>query len=157
MTEPTTNQAPQPQAPQPETQPIFQQVPQQQPQQQAAAPQQPVAPEGFVPPAGQVPPYQPYGMSGAPVPPSVQPMPGMPLMQLTGGMKAGWFFVGFLLGPVGILLAWLINLTNFPEVKSGALKFSLIGCAVTIVLAILLGVFVGMATFAAMSSLLYYY
>jgi hypothetical protein len=50
---------------------------------------------------------------------------------LTGGPKAAWFFIGFLLGIPGILLAYVTNIDKFPKVKSDALKFSAIGYAVT--------------------------
>lgn len=56
-----------------------------------------------------------------------QNMPGMPLLYLTGGMKFGWAVCGFFLGPIAILLAWLTNQSNFPQAKSEAVKFSLIG------------------------------
>ena len=93
-----------------------------------AAPQTaPAQPYAAVPPQahpapGQVPPQRP------------QNMPGMPLLYLTGGMKFGWTVVGLLMGPVAILLAWLVNLSNFPQAKSDAMKFALIGFLVNLVL-----------------------
>ena len=128
-----------------EEQPQAQTVPQ-----EPAMPQQPGTPqEGFVPPAGQVPPIPPYVAPGMPVPP---PAPGMPLMQLTGGMKLGWAVAGFLLGPAAILLAWLVNLNSYPEVKSGAIKFSIIGCVVTLAAVTLLFITTCAATFAYMGA-----
>lgn len=107
--------------------------PDQQPQQPYGAPQQP--------PVGQ--PYghqqQPYGAPqqpySAPQPPYQQGAPMMhpqPLQALTGGMKAAWLFASFLLGPAGILIAWLVNVDKFPQVKKDALKWSIIGAVISI-------------------------
>lgn len=93
------------------------------------------------PPLGQqVPPQQPY----QPSQPQPQPlyMPA-PLMRLTGGMKFGWFVVGALLGVGGILVAWLTNVDRVPEVKSEALKWSIIGFVVWIVIGILICLVIG--------------
>ncbi|NHM13420.1 spore coat protein SP96 [Xiamenia xianingshaonis] len=86
--------------------------------------------------------------------PSGQPMYGYPapapLMQLTGGMKFGWCAVGFLLGLTGILLAWLVNVDKAPQVKSDAIKFSVIGLVVQIGICILIClIFGGMLAMAA--------
>ncbi|MEF9842032.1 MAG: spore coat protein SP96, partial [Raoultibacter sp.] len=68
-----------------------------------------------------------------PVMPPQQPQYGQPvampalLFQLTGGMKFGYFALGFLMSLPGLLIAWLINVDKFPKVKSDALKFALIG------------------------------
>lgn len=68
-----------------------------------------------------------------------------PLVQLTGGMKFGWFVVGALLGIGGIVLSWLVNVDKLPQVKSDALKWTIIGFVVWIVLGIILSmVFAGM-------------
>lgn len=158
-------QAPQPPMPQqppapvpaPQTAPV---VPPAAPAPQQPQVKQPVIPTGapvqtpppaagFVPPAGQMPPQQP--MPGS----LVNPMPGMPLTELTGGMKVGWAALGFLLGPAGILIAWLVNVTSHPEVKSGAIKFSVIGCVIVLALAVLMGILIGIGTYAAMG--LFYY
>lgn len=87
----------------------------------------------------------PYGVpqgqpQGQPQPqPQPQPMPGVqfvpapaPLMQLTGGMKFGWALVGIGFGLWGILLAWLVNADKMPQVKSDAIKFTVIGFVVNI-------------------------
>ena len=107
----------------------------------------PVAPEQPVPPAQPqapvataMPPQQAYGT------PQPQPQPAYlpaPLMRLTGGMKFGWFVVGALLGIGGIVLAWLTSVDKMPEVKSEALKWSIIGFAVWIVLGILMSLMIG--------------
>lgn len=114
------------------------------PAQQAAAPVPPVPPA-----AGPMPQQPPVG---APVPPPVpgaaQNIPGMPLFALTGGQKFGWALVGFFMGPVGILLAWLTNTHNFPKAKSDAILFSAIGFVAEFVLAIVLFGFVACSTMA---------
>lgn len=53
---------------------------------------------------------------------------------LSGGAKFGYFILGFFLGLIGVLIAWLVNKNGYQEIKSGAIKFSLIGFAVTFVL-----------------------
>ena len=52
-------------------------------------------------------------------------------------MKFGWFVVGALVGIPGILIAWLANVDKFPQVKSDAIKFSVIGLVVWAVLWVL--------------------
>lgn len=156
---PQTPQPQQPQAPAPALQavpvvPPAAPAPQQPQVKQPAVPAGAPAPmppaQGFVPPAGQVPPQQPLPGS------MINPMPGMPLTELTGGMKAGWAVLGFLLGPAGILIAWLVNVTSHPEVKSGAIKFSVIGCVIVVVLAVLLSILAVFGMIAA-TEMLYYY
>lgn len=132
-------------APQPGQQPEAQQ-PVGQPQQPHQAtgqtgpqPQQPLGGQpGYqpgVPPYGtppQNPGFQPP--QGAPAY-YAQPQPQQqprPLLQLTGGMKFGWFAVGFLIGIAGPLIAWLTNLDKAPQVKSEALKWSIVGAVVGI-------------------------
>lgn len=80
-----------------------------------------------------------------------QNMPGMPLLYLTGGMKFGWAACGFFMGPIAILLAWLTNQSNFPQAKSEAIKFSLIGFLATFAVMILLFVLFGVAACSALS------
>lgn len=103
-----------------------------------------------VPPAAGPMPQQPP--VGAPVPPPVpgaaQNIPGMPLFALTGGQKFGWALVGFFMGPVGVLLAWLTNTHNFPKAKSDAILFSAIGFVAEFVLAIVLFGLVACSTMA---------
>ncbi|MEG1561305.1 MAG: spore coat protein SP96 [Raoultibacter sp.] len=75
-----------------------------------------------------------------PMPQPVQPLyaPAPLMMQMTGGMKFGFCLLGFLMSLPGVLVAWLINADKVPSMKSDALKFSLIGFAVSIVIGILL-------------------
>jgi hypothetical protein len=54
---------------------------------------------------------------------------------LTGGAKFGYFALGFFVGVIGILISWLVNKDN-PSVSRIAIKFSVIGLASTVVLAI---------------------
>jgi uncharacterized Tic20 family protein len=51
---------------------------------------------------------------------------------LSGGAKAGYFALGFFLAVIGILIAWLVN-KDKPVMKE-AIKFSVIGCVVGVVL-----------------------
>lgn len=112
-----------------------------------------VPPTGQVPPAGQVPPQQPFGPAPAvPPQPIPQNMPGMPLLYLTGGMKFGWAALGFLVGPIAILVAWLTNAHNFPQAKSEAVKFSLIGFLISIMGWFLLLMLFGFTACAAISA-----
>lgn len=103
-------------------------------------------PTGQVPPTGQMPPFQ-----GQPEVP--QNIPGMPLFQLTGGMKFGWAALGLLMGPVAILIAWLTNAHNFPEAKNAAVKFALFGFLTQLLLGIALAGLVGCATCTAMTGM----
>lgn len=129
------------------------------PQQPDAAPQPPVTPQVPTepmpqqqPPMGQqVPPphpeSQPQPMYSAPQPQAQAFYPPAPLMQLTGGMKFAWLVVGALMGIPGIIIAWLVNVDKMPQVKSDALKFSIIGFVIWIVLGFLLGLLItGMVT-----------
>lgn len=148
-------------------------------QAEGTAPEKPAAPAqpATVPPlqgmptppqaAGQVPPSgnpyanasqkQPsgqapfYGASAQQPQPQAVPqnMPGMPLLYLTGGMKFGWAACGFFLGPIAILLAWLTNQSNFPQAKSDAIKFSLIGFLATFAVWVLLLVLFSVAACSA--------
>lgn len=65
-----------------------------------------------------------------------------PLTHLSGGMKFGWFVIGALLGIGGIVLSWLVNVDKIPQVKSDALKWSIIGFVVWIVLGIIFGILI---------------
>jgi hypothetical protein len=72
-----------------------------------------------------------------------QPMPsyaqvpyGQSEPKMTGGPKAAWFFVGFFLGIAGIILAYACNWDKAQNIKTESIKFSAIGFAATIVLAI---------------------
>lgn len=136
------------------------------------APQQPAEPVGQPqPPAGQpasaqqFPQDQPqqFPQTAQPEPqqpqqppmyaPQPQPVyPPAPLMQLTGGMKFGWLVVGLLIGIPGVVIAWLVNVDKMPQVKSDAVKFSLIGLAISIVLGLLLSFAIGGLFVAMLSS-----
>ncbi|HBT95935.1 MAG TPA: hypothetical protein DEB24_07630 [Coriobacteriia bacterium] len=52
---------------------------------------------------------------------------------LTGGAKFGYFILGLFLSLIGVLIAWLINRDKDGVTKSGALKFSIIGCVISFV------------------------
>ena len=111
---------------------------------------------GQVPPAGNPyanasQPQRPYGAPAQQPQGAPQNMPGMPLLYLTGGMKFGWAVCGFFLGPIAILLAWLTNQSNFPQAKSEAVKFSLIGFLATFVIWVLLIVLFGVAACSALT------
>ena len=111
-----------------------------------------------VPPAGNVPPQSGFVPPTAGMPPQSgcapgpQNIPGLPLVHLTGGMKFGWAVVGFLMGPVAILLAWLTNAHNFPEAKKDAIKFSLFGFLAQFLIWFVLIALFGCATCAAVTS-----
>ena len=122
------------------------------PQQPDAAPQPPATPPTEPLPqqqpsmGQQVPPAQPQPqqpMYGAPQPQPQAFYPPAPLMQLTGGMKFGWFVVGALMGIPGIVISWLVNVDKLPQVKSEALKWTIIGFVVWIVLGILISLAIG--------------
>ncbi|MDJ1649853.1 MULTISPECIES: spore coat protein SP96 [Gordonibacter] len=105
------------------------------------------------PPMGQMPPQQPYqapapGYQPQPQPPVYMPAP---LMELTGGMKFGWFAVGALLGIPGIVISWLVNVDKLPQVKSDALKWTIIGFVAWIVIQVLLWFLIGGMIAAAMA------
>lgn len=120
-------------------------MPQPQPQ-----PQQPVEPAYQQPPMAQPVPPQPQPQPQQPPMYAPQPQPQpvyapAPLMQLTGGMKFAWLVIGALMGIPGIIIAWLVNVDKMPQVKSDALKFSIIGFVIWIVLGFLIGLmFAGM-------------
>lgn len=94
-----------------------------------------------IPPAYSMPTYQ-----------TSAPMMAPQLTQLTGGQKFGWLVVGFLGSIIGMLLAWLVNIDKAPQVKSDAIKFSVIGFVISILLQVILVAFVGVAMTAVMSS-----
>ena len=66
-------------------------------------------------------------------------------------MKFGWCAAGFLMGPVAILLAWLVNLSNFPKAKSDAMKFALIGFLIELAVLFVVVMFFGAAIAVAMT------
>lgn len=55
----------------------------------------------------------------------------------TGGAKAGYFALGFFLGAIGVLIAYLIARDKGPLSKSAALKFSLFGMGALVLVCIL--------------------
>lgn len=92
---------------------------------------------------------QPTSMPPAYVAPTYQttaPVAYVPqLTHLSGGQKFGWFVVGFLGNIIGMLLAWLVNIDKAPQVKSDAIKFSVIGFVVAIAIEVILFVLMGAA------------
>lgn len=78
---------------------------------------------------------------------------GHSLYGWTGGQKAGWFFVGFFGGLVGILVASLTN-TAHPD-RSTATKMAIIGCVTCVALALLSSLFVGCSTAALIAGASY--
>lgn len=103
-------------------------------------------------PYGAYPPQQPYGgYQSQPYAAPAQPAAPQPLEKLSGGMKFGWLLVGLLSGIPGILVAWLANVDRAPEVKSGAIKYAVIGFVIAIVVVILGGVLVT----SAISNMMY--
>ena len=116
----------------------------------ASAPQQAAA-SSPVPPQPAPASQQPYSEAHQQQPfyPSQPVMPPAPLAALTGGMKFGWFVIGALVGIPGIILAWLVNADKLPQVKNDAVKFSIIGFAVWVVLGVIMCVgFLGMVAAA---------
>ncbi len=74
---------------------------------------------------------------------------------LTTGQKAGWLFVGFLMGVPGILVAWLTNVSAPASWRNTAIKFSAIGFAIDIVLVFVLFAMLGCSTAALLNSTYY--
>jgi hypothetical protein len=72
--------------------------------------------------------------------------------ELSGGAKVGYFALGFLLGLIGVLIAFLVNKDKEQKIKSDALKFSIIGLVVTFVLGIVLSVTVLVPTMSILTS-----
>lgn len=91
-----------------------------------------------------------------PMPNYGQAYPGAPLTQLSGGMKFAWLVIGLLMGIPGMILAWLTNVNSFPQVKSDAIKFAIIGFIINIAGWFLISLAFG-AIFASLSSALMYY
>lgn len=136
------------QQPQPGSQPYGQpQQPYGQPQPGQQFYGQPQPGNGQMPNAQQAPGFS-YASNQMPNQPYGQPQPGYsqtppiyyqpaPLEKLTGGMKFGWFAVSFLVGIAGIILAWLVNVDKAPQVKSDAMKWSIVGAVANIVFSLL--------------------
>ncbi len=76
-------------------------------------------------------------------------------MAWTGGQKAGWFFVGMLMGIPGILIASLANVSH-PE-RSTATKMAVSGCVAVFVLGFLLTMIAGCSMAALVASAPSYY
>lgn len=120
----------------------------------AAGPQQHDAQAAPIPPFAGGPGVSAQQPGYAPAP--VQP----PVPQLTGGMKFGYFAVGFLGNLLGILIAWLINADKHPAIRNAAIKWSVVGFAATFVIGIVLVIAVaGMigALFTAIGAGVYAY
>ena len=63
---------------------------------------------------------------------------------LSGGAKLGYTALGFFLSLIGVLIAWLVNRDKVQQVKSDAIKFSLIGFGISAVAWIVLCVVFGL-------------
>ena len=63
--------------------------------------------------------------------------PPPPSVELSGGMKAACFFIGFLMGIPGLLVAFVIGNDKPPTIKNGIFKFAVIGLAVSIGISVL--------------------
>ena len=88
---------------------------------------------GYAPVPPTMPPQGvPYGQPCAPFQP--------PAPELTGGMKFGYFALGFLGNLLGILVSWLINADKHPAIRNAAIKWSAIGFAATFVIGIVVAV-----------------
>lgn len=96
----------------------------------------------------QTPPVPPFSaeVAGQAVPPqSAAPQPVCapfqpPAPQLTGGMKFGYFALGFLGNLLGILVSWLINADKHPALRNSAIKWSVVGFAATFAIGIVVAV-----------------
>jgi hypothetical protein len=73
----------------------------------------------------------------------------MDQQQLSGGAKAGYFFLGFFLFVIGILIAWLVNKDKEPAIRNGAIKLAVIGAIVEFVLGIIFSVLFFVLIFSA--------
>ncbi len=69
--------------------------------------------------------------------------------ELTTGAKVGYFALGFFLSVLGITVTWAMNKDNLA--LRNAVLFSIIGCWVQTILAIVAGVLIYAALFAYMS------
>ena len=93
----------------------------------------PESASGYAPVPPTMPPQgAPYGQPCAPFQP--------PAPELTGGMKFGYFALGFLGNLLGILVSWLINADKHPAIRNAAIKWSAIGFAATFVIGIVVAV-----------------
>jgi len=85
-----------------------------------------------------------------------QPQYQQPVQQeLSGGAKFGYFALGLFLSWIGVLISWLVNKDKAPQVKSSAIKFSVIGMIIAIVGYIILFVLM-FVVFASVGTSLYY-
>lgn len=76
---------------------------------------------------------------------------------LSGGAKAGWFALGFFLGLIGVLIAYLVTEDKGPLRKGAALKFALFGTGTTVLLSILLVALTFCSVGAMFTSMYAYY
>jgi hypothetical protein len=67
----------------------------------------------------------------------VAPAPPAPLYALSGGMKAAFFFIGYLVGIAGMLIGYVYGRDKYEQVKKDAMKFTVIGFCVSIGIGIL--------------------
>lgn len=125
----TEEMNPQGTPPQPVPAPTPQPIPAPTPQQ--AAPQPPIPPT-----------YAPVSVPA--------PAPAPMLTQLSGGMKFAWLVIGCFMGIPGMILSWLVNVDKHPQVKSDAIKFSIIGFVINIVMVTIFTFFISALLTAAM-------
>lgn len=95
--------------------------------------QPPQAPPAQCAQPPQAPPAQPQPPQYAPPPKAC----GAWEAPLSGGAKAGWFALGFLLGLIGVLIAYLVTEDKGPLRKGAALKFALFGTGTIVLVCIL--------------------
>lgn len=73
--------------------------------------------------------------------------------QLSGGAKFGYLALGFFLGLIGVLIAWLTSKDKGSAYKSGAIKFSVIGFVIVLVLGIVFTLVITPMLAASMTAL----
>lgn len=134
------SQPTQPQQQQPAQQPGTQQPAQQpaQPQQPAQQPSQPQQQNNSNNPSNTDNPNNTVNPNG-PVPPTYEPnrRPGAAIPGFGGGMKAAWAAMGFLLGIFSLPLAFIVYSSRGPVLRNQAIKWSLVGIAITFVVYII--------------------
>jgi hypothetical protein len=60
------------------------------------------------------------------------------MTELSSSGKVAWFFIGFLAGIAGIILAYATNIDKFPKVRGDAIKFSAFGFGTTFLISMLI-------------------
>jgi hypothetical protein len=125
-----------------------------QPYQQGYAGQRQAAPG-----QGQAAPSYTYAQGNVPPNPTavaVQEQPAGPhgeYTHLSGGMKFGWGVLGFFLGPLMILVAWLTMASSTGEMRNDAVKAALIGFLIQLAIILIFSVLFGALACSAMSSM----